>query len=284
MQQQPIRIVMTDLDGTFIRNVFEPIEENVRAMERCKAAGVPVCAVTARNYNCAERVFRRANFTDYVVTNNGSSIQDAKTGENLWENVIPDAWLRAALELCVRLNVPFQVHDSYTALHYGPTKSDEESYLDRENRLETDPRFHTVVEDAQDIDEILTRMNGHTQLIRIKGDGELPSWFYTELIRCGDFTLTSSQPNPGQMEIMAAGSGKRAGAQQLARLLHIPRENVMACGDHYNDVGMIEWAGIGVAMGNAQPRVKQLADYVAPVYTEGGVADAMERFVLAQRA
>lgn len=68
----------------------------------------------------------------------------------------------------------------------------------------------------------------------------------------------------GQMEIMAAGSGKRAGAQQLARLLHIPRENVMACGDHYNDVGMIEWAGIGVAMGNAQPRVKQLADYVAP--------------------
>ena len=62
-------------------------------------------------------------------------------------------------ELCVRLNVPFRCTIP-TRAHYGPTKSDEESYLDRENRLETDPRFHTVVEDAQDIDEILTRMNG----------------------------------------------------------------------------------------------------------------------------
>ena len=278
--QQPIRIVMTDLDGTFIRNVFEPVEANVRAMERCKAAGVPVCAVTARNFNCGERVFRRANFTHYVVTNNGSSIQDAKTGENLWENVLPEAWLRAAMELCIHMGAAFQVHDSYTAVHYGPTRAREECYLDRENRLETDPRFHTRVEVADDVDEVIRLMDGHAQLVRAKVEGEIPPWFYSELIRSGEYMLTSS--SPGLIEIMAAGSGKRAGVMQLARMLDIPRENVMACGDQYNDVGMIQWAGVGVAMGNAQPRVKELADYVAPVHTEGGVADAIERFVLAQ--
>ena len=129
------------------------------------------------------------------------------------------------------------------------------------------------------LDELVAMMDGHAQLVRAKVEGEIPTWFYNELIRSGEYMLTSS--NPGLIEIMAAGSGKRAGVKQLAQLLHIPRENVMACGDQYNDVGMIQWAGIGVAMGNAQPRVKQLADYVAPVYTDGGVADAMERFVLA---
>ena len=79
---------------------------------------------------------------------------------------------------------------------------------------------------------------------------------------------------------MAAGSGKRGGCQQLARMLNIAPENVMTIGDQYNDVGMILWAGIGVAVGSAKERVKELADYVSLPFDQGGVAHAIEKFVL----
>lgn len=67
---------------------------------------------------------------------------------------------------------------------------------------------------------------------------------------------------------------------RLADHLDVPQARVMAIGDQGNDVPMLQWAGVGVAMGNASPDAKTAADWVAPSFSEHGAAVAIERFIL----
>lgn len=75
-------------------------------------------------------------------------------------------------------------------------------------------------------------------------------------------------------------ASKGQGLARLAAHLGIASQAVMAIGDQDNDADMVAWAGLGVAMGNASPGVKAVADYVAPAVEEDGAAEAIERFVL----
>jgi len=76
------------------------------------------------------------------------------------------------------------------------------------------------------------------------------------------------------------GVSKGDALRRLADHLGIPQERVMAVGDQGNDVPMIRWAGIGVAMGDASPAAKAVADWIAPPFSEHGAAAAIERFIL----
>jgi hydroxymethylpyrimidine pyrophosphatase-like HAD family hydrolase len=82
------------------------------------------------------------------------------------------------------------------------------------------------------------------------------------------------------IEVIPKGADKGSGLAWLARHLGVPRESVMAVGDHENDGSMVQWAGVGVAMGNAVPGLKAAADWVAPGLEADGAAAALERFVL----
>jgi hypothetical protein len=76
------------------------------------------------------------------------------------------------------------------------------------------------------------------------------------------------------------GVSKGDALSRLARHLAVPQEQVMAVGDQGNDASMISWAGVGVAMGNASPAAKAVADWIAPPFSEHGAAAAIERFIL----
>ncbi len=82
------------------------------------------------------------------------------------------------------------------------------------------------------------------------------------------------------VEVIPAGVDKGRGLAWLASSLDIPREAVMAIGDRENDLPMLRWAGLGVAMGNAPTHVKAAADWIAPPLAENGAAIAIRRFIL----
>ena len=83
----------------------------------------------------------------------------------------------------------------------------------------------------------------------------------------------------GNREIMVVGADKANAAKILAARLGIPREQVLAIGDQRNDIELIAWAGIGVAMGNAVPELKALADWVTVTNDEDGLAHALAHFI-----
>jgi hypothetical protein len=82
------------------------------------------------------------------------------------------------------------------------------------------------------------------------------------------------------VEITSPGVSKGSALAFLAGYFGIPREETIAVGDNGNDVSMIEWAGLGVAMANATPDAIAAADWVAPPVGEDGVATLIDKFIL----
>ena len=82
------------------------------------------------------------------------------------------------------------------------------------------------------------------------------------------------------VDLFPRGGGKRLGVEAVARHMGCDRAEVMAFGDGENDVSMLQWAGIGVAMGNAQPPVKAAANYLTADNDHDGVGLAVEKFIL----
>jgi Cof subfamily protein (haloacid dehalogenase superfamily) len=93
----------------------------------------------------------------------------------------------------------------------------------------------------------------------------------------GDITYST---NNGLIEVMPLGISKATGVEEVARPLGIAAEDVVAFGDMPNDVPMIRWAGLGVAMGNADPEVMEAADEVTTPNTDDGLARVLERWWL----
>ena len=90
--------------------------------------------------------------------------------------------------------------------------------------------------------------------------------------------LTATRWSPNFADVFPAGGGKDRGIEAICRHLGIAREETIAFGDGENDISMLEYAGIGVAMGNSSDRVKASADYVTASVDEDGVARAVEHF------
>lgn len=277
-----IKIVMTDMDGTYMENSFQANEKNLAVTHALAERGIPVCAVTARNLGLVRRMLHIGALETYCVNNNGCSVHDVRTGESLWSNPIPDNWVAAAVRACDKIkdtDIQVELHTGEMSIDYGPLKT-RPSHADTEN-AHTEPAYQCPTVVARDLEHALALGKGKIELVRVfdtREGGVLPGSFYRELIMGGEFMLTSS--NPAVLEIMAAGSSKRNGVAQLAKVLGLSREEVMCCGDGANDIGMIQWAGVGVAMDNASDEVKAAADYISCDFKEGGVAQAVEKYIL----
>lgn len=90
--------------------------------------------------------------------------------------------------------------------------------------------------------------------------------------------LTNSLPN--NIEVNPKGVHKASALEKVCKRLGITMDQVLACGDSLNDIKMIQEAGIGVAVGNAQEAIKKVADHVTDTNDNDGVAKAIKRFVL----
>lgn len=105
---------------------------------------------------------------------------------------------------------------------------------------------------------------------------------YRELEQQGGFQL--SRTGSLRFDVNAAGITKRGALERLCTAHEISREEVAAAGDYDNDLDMLQWAGLGIAMGNAAPHVKELAAVVTGSNQEDGVAEAIHRHLLLQGA
>ena len=272
-----IQLVITDLDGTFLDKGNQPNERNREALLACQKKGIPVCAITARAFTVSRRAMALGGFAGHCVTSNGASLYEIASGEALYRQTILKQNTASILRLCQ--TVPSDVFViarganvlCKTLQHTG-------RYLPKEG-MDGWPASHRAVRIVTDtVEQAIEEIGDDAELICMHAPGGFDGEFYRSIIELGELSLTSS--HRGGFDVMAGGVSKSAGAQRLAELMGVKPEAVMACGDHNNDIGMLRWAGIGVAMGDAHERTRAAADYVSVDHDKGGVADAIYRFVL----
>jgi hypothetical protein len=90
--------------------------------------------------------------------------------------------------------------------------------------------------------------------------------------------------SPRAAELLVPGVSKAEGLKRVARRVKVLRRNTIAIGDADNDVDMLRWAGVGIAMGNAMPAVRAVASWVAPPVDQDGVAVALRRLITGNTA
>jgi 5-amino-6-(5-phospho-D-ribitylamino)uracil phosphatase len=240
-----IRLVALDMDGTLLNEKHEVSEANRNAIKEAQEKGVYVVLSTGRTLKTCQDHAESLELTSYLVTVNGSEIWDEKR-EIVERNFVSTELIQWMWELSK------QHKTNFWAISTEKNWSDE------------------MPEDITGAEWLKFGFNIEDDAVR--------EIILKELQDKGEFEISNSSPQ--NIEVNPAGINKAKGLKIVCKRLGIEMKNVMAVGDSLNDLAMIQEAGMGIAMGNAQDIVKEAADWVTTSNTEDGVAEAIRKWVL----
>lgn len=269
-----IRLLALDIDGTIAgksNDIREPVLEAIRAAQK---KGVQVAIVTGRMFRSALRFHQQVGSTLPLIAYQGAWVQKPGSTEPDRHWSVPREQVLSLLDYFERpelrslLSVHFYINDELYVREITPETA---AYAERSGiqpiavgdlrcTLPTEPTKVLALSDDIDlIDQLLGSLQAQYT----------PAELYLTKSVATFFEATNPAVNKG------------AAVRYLAEeVLGLTANNVMAIGDNFNDLEMIEYAGIGVAMGNAPEAVQAIAQWVAPSVEIDGAAAAIEEFVL----
>ncbi|MEO1146395.1 MAG: Cof-type HAD-IIB family hydrolase [Cyanobacteria bacterium J06638_22] len=269
-----IRLLVLDLDGTVVGQSNEILPETLAAIQAAQAQGIAVAIATGRMYQSALRFYRAIASSLPLITYQGAYIKDPTTN-HLHQHLGVSRELAEALldffedaTLRDRISVHFYIDDQ---LYVREITEETEAYVGRStvqpiavgdlrSLLHQEPT--KVLAQSQDIALI-------DELWKTLKQRYTPTELY--LTKSVATFLEATHPKVNK------GAAVKYVAEEL---LGLQPENVMAIGDNLNDLEMLQYAGLGVAMGDAPAAVQTIAQWVAPNVEAGGAAVAIERFLL----
>lgn len=271
-----IRMVGLDLDGTLLNDRKEFTPRCREAVAAALAQGVVVLVATGRPWMGVPEELREFPGMDYALTSNGARILDTRSGQVLSEHLLSPGLAERALSVCGRYDTLKEVYFDGQGYAEAEKMARVEVYHKNPNMWEYMRRTRIPV---RDVTALVRKENrGLDKVQALFADMEERTRAWKDLEAEKGLELVGSLGY--NIEINAAGVNKGTGLVSLGRMLGIRREEIMACGDGDNDAAMLREAGFGVAMANAEEKVKEAADYITRSNEEDGVAEAIEKFVL----
>lgn len=266
------RMIALDLDGT-LNNDDKVITPRTReALIAAEKKGVRLVLASGRQAPGLKREADALSLADYhglLLSYNGGRVEDATTGEILYDQSVPNALAVRFLRHLEKFSVSPVVDDGTAILTTCAAnyKVQDES---RNNNMQV-----KIVDNIADAVEA-SGVNPGKVLTAAQNETLVPLLPY---IREG-FTdeMDFVQSAPWFYEGTVKGVSKSKTLARTCQKLGIAPEEVMAFGDAQNDMGMIEFAGKGIAMGNACPELKQIADEVTRSNNEDGIAVTLEKY------
>lgn len=265
----PIRLVAMDMDDTLLRNDLTISERTVEAIQQAQKQGVYVTLATGRMPASVRPYAQQLGLDLPVITYNGAMVQEALSGEVLYRRVIPIKTAQAIVNWLLPQKVLFQV---YLEDHVVVEKMNDWS--------RQYARATRVPVEEMDLQECLAQEKEGVEKILLFGEPEILKVWEGKIHLKYEGQVRSTKSKPQFLELIHPTVNKGAALSSLAERLGVKQEEVLAVGDSLNDLEMIRYAGVGVAMGNARLEVKEAADVVTATNQEDGVAHVIEKYVL----
>ncbi|KIL49555.1 Cof-type HAD-IIB family hydrolase [Jeotgalibacillus soli] len=242
MKTQTIKLIALDMDGTLLNDDHTISEQNRLAIKEAQDKGITVIISTGRPLAHCKDIADSLRLSTYLITVNGSEIWDDQL--NIIDRTIVDT---KHIELMWGLS---QKHKTlFWASTVGAVWNSNTTFPDNINEHEW-LKFGFDIED-DDVRGVILKELKENKVLEV----------------------TNSSPT--NIEVNAAGINKAAAIQKVCKRLGLSMDQVMAVGDSLNDLAMIQLSGVGVAMGNAQPIVKESADWITDTNINDGVAKAI---------
>jgi len=274
-RKKQYKLLALDLDGTLLDSDEEIGDETLLSLYRAKEKGVRIIITTGRSTPSARRFIDQVGIPDPCITYNGAIIRNA---HRVFRSITLD-------EESVRETVLLLKQKGYTPVLYS---ADDMRYLETIEKHRDG--FYSL---SKGIEYRIVHVKDFMQkrwreIIRISvfaDEGDIPHLNSVLEGHMGSGIRTTETYFPDLnfwiYEILDSRCSKSNALQYLCAEFGIEPEEVIAVGDNRNDLDMIEWAGLGVAMRNSLPEVASRADYVTSKNNdEGGVSEVINSFIL----
>lgn len=250
---------ITDVDGTLIgpnaKSTTLASKKIIEAVNKVRKLGVVFTLATARSLDWVEGLINSLKLTSPIILDNGARIYDCEKNEYLFESYLPEKKVKEVLSVLHKLSRTVYFVDDYNRFIYNPDKHM------KFNKVIKIMILHVPPKRAEEI---------------YQTTAEIPDVKVTK-------SISGENPTVESIHVTSKTSTKGKALLFIAGYLNIKLSEFIGIGDSYNDLEFIKLCGLKVAMGNATPGLKAIADYIAPSYDKDGVADVLNRFIIKSR-
>lgn len=265
------RLLVLDLDGTLTNKKKEITKHTRDTLLQAQEKGIKIVLASGRpTYGIMPlaKELKLDQYEGFILAYNGGQIIDCKTGELMYENVL-DPEVYPYLYACAKDN-GFQIL-SYKD-EYIISENAEDQYVQHEAFLNKMP--------SKTVENFLEVIDFPVPKCLIVGDPQPLSLLEPVMKKELESKMNVFRSEPFFLELVPNGIDKARCLAVLLDELGMTPQEMIACGDGFNDLSMIQFAGLGVAMKNAQEPVREAADFITLSNEEDGVAHVVERFIL----
>lgn len=265
------KILVLDIDGTLTNSKKEITPKTKAALLEVQKAGHIVMLASGRPTPGMLRYadeLELATYGGYLLSYNGARIINCKTGEvicqqTLPRTIIPELYTFAKENGCGLISYDGDMVISGTGL---------DEYIELEARINGLP--------IKEVDDFVAYLNYDVNKCLMTAPPEPAEKCMLALQKKFEGVLSVYRSEPFFIEVMPQNVDKAATLDTMLKIVGLNKEDTICCGDGYNDLTMISYAGIGVAMANGRDEVKAAADFVTGSNDEDGLVEVIERFVL----
>ncbi|HEV2914321.1 MAG TPA: Cof-type HAD-IIB family hydrolase [Pyrinomonadaceae bacterium] len=284
----PIRLLALDLDGTLLNSRGEISPRNAGAIGLAREHGVRVALVTGRRFRDARPLALELGLDVPVISHNGALTKHAQTLETVAALLLPVAAAQEVLRIGRACELDAMVSDDheglgvllYDRISEGNTAL--ERYIAWSRRIHGD-EAEEAVRRVPSLEQYLDHAPVHIAFsggcARMEHLGETLACELGTNIKV--FATMYPKHDFALIDVVSPEASKGTGVAAAAAELGVEREEVMAVGDNLNDLEMLDYAGTGVVMGNAEARLRTTGRFhLTATNDEDGVALAIEQFIL----
>ena len=263
------KMLVLDIDGTLTNSKKEITENTKKAITTVLEAGHVVVIASGRPTPGTKKVCEELNlskYNGYVLSYNGAKITRLSDMAVVHQKVLDKKYIPEIFEYCQENDLGMMTYEDDDAI--TGTRTDE--YMELEARINS-----IGLRKIDNFVDYVTFPVNKCLLTKKADEAERHCAYLNEKY---DGELSIYRSEPFFVEIMPKGVDKAASLEVLRRILDVKLENIICCGDGFNDLSMIKYAGVGVCMENGVQICKEAADYIAPSNDMDGIVDVIEKY------
>lgn len=264
------KLIVTDIDDTLLNSKEVVSEKTRQTIEKCIERGVKVILASGRpDFGMLHFVedLKLNSYDNYLLSYNGAKLANLSTGEVVYDKMLDVDRIKFLIDKSSEMGVDILTYQDGKVLtnKQNPYAEWEANALKTE--LVVDENLKDLIKEKA-AKVIMLAEPERAKVLREELDAQIGS----------EYEVAMSKPF--FVEVNDKGISKGKALEFLCDLINTDKSEMIALGDGLNDLSMIEFAGLGVAMGNANPLLKEKADYISKSNDEEGWSYAVEKFVL----
>ena len=281
-----IKLVASDLDGTIIDRNNNIFENNLKAINDINNKNIDFVICTGKTYPIIKGMCSKFN-ASYGIFGNGNQIINLKTGEEIYKKLLTTSEINSCIDIARANNLHLHIYTDNEII------TEELKYMDLRNyKLQQDKYYDTSlgITVVDDIKQYLSFNKVNVCKLIISADSDLSNIKH-EILSKEDISITTIKKygeykdkiidkEYEYLDIIPKNVSKGTALKFLSNYLKINENEILAVGDNLNDLDMLKNAGVGIAVNNAYPEIKEIANYVTEKPVEkGAFAEAIYKFI-----